>query len=695
MVGKKNFYSFKPHDNEEISLEKLGDKYIDQGDYNNAKKAYTKAIKLNPTSSSTFNKLGKICTVRGESKESIDFYEKSLSINANQSDVWLLLAKSLNEFKEYEKALKACLKSISIEFLNVDAHFLLSLILINLNRHSDAEIVTRKVIKMSPNIIGPKINLSLILKNLDQLDEAEKIIRDAIQENPESIRAKLSLIEILVSKGDLNSAESQLRSSILSASNDERFLTKLSDVLIKRKKFVEAEKILLKLIKTNPQDIFLHSSMTKVLISLGDLDQAEKFAREAIKNLPNNAILHLNLGVVLMEKSELVGAESEIKIAQGLDSSMGETFTCLGNIYAVMGKMQISKKYFLKAKNFKSEFAKVQFYLSLQDYHLRDNSVKEEIFNIKDSNINSDKDLIYLNFARSNVLHKQKNYQESTSCLQKANNLKLNLYPSDKETRITTTNSLREHSENMVFPKEVNKEKCKHIFIVGMPRSGSTLLETILSMNPRLNDLGENPLFELSYKKWKSKKLNPDNQRLEEIYSTTLQLPKQQNHLTTNKFLQNYMYSGVIACNIPSARIIHCYRHPLDNILSMYRANFAKGHRYTSSLLDCSDVLLNQSEVMQEYKIKYKSFIYEFNYDKLVLSPEKEIKSLINWLNWEWNESYLNPHSSERYINTASIVQVRNPINSKSLGSWSNYKLLLSPIYKKISESKLFVEFSF
>ena len=90
---------------------------------------------------------------------------------------------------------------------------------------------------------------------------------------------------------------------------------------------------------------------------------------------------------------------------------------------------------------------------------------------------------------------------------------------------------------------------------------------------------------------------------------------------------------------------------------------------------------------MDEYKKRYRSKIYDLNYDLLVSKPNKEIKSLISWLNWKWDESYLSPHLNPRSVSTASSVQVRSQINSKSIGGWKNYKEMLKPAIDVLTQT--------
>ena len=90
---------------------------------------------------------------------------------------------------------------------------------------------------------------------------------------------------------------------------------------------------------------------------------------------------------------------------------------------------------------------------------------------------------------------------------------------------------------------------------------------------------------------------------------------------------------------------------------------------------------------MTAYKNRYRSKIYDLNYDLLVSDPNKEIKSLISWLGWQWDNKYLSPHLNPRSVSTASSIQVRSPINSKSIGGWKNYKDILKPAIEILTQT--------
>ena len=219
-----------------------------------------------------------------------------------------------------------------------------------------------------------------------------------------------------------------------------------------------------------------------------------------------------------------------------------------------------------------------------------------------------------------------------------------------------------------------------------MPRSGSTLVESIISLNDDVFDLGESEALPISYTKWIK---NKEDFSLFELYKKEIKADLISCQTITDKNLFNYAYLPLILGKIKGSRIIYTYRNPLDNILSMYRANFRDGYSYSSSLIDITRVLINEKKLMQKYKILFPNHIYSINYDSLVSNPELEIRRLINWLNFEWHEKYLSPHLNQRRVSTTSNLQVRSPINKKSLSGWKNYKDLLKPAINLLAKEEL------
>ena len=217
------------------------------------------------------------------------------------------------------------------------------------------------------------------------------------------------------------------------------------------------------------------------------------------------------------------------------------------------------------------------------------------------------------------------------------------------------------------------KDSNQYVFIVGMPRCGSTLLESILSLNPEVKDLGEVTFLEESLQK------SNDLLEVRKLYKEKVMLVNSKQQIFTDKNLFNFLYCPIIYRFFPNAKIIHCIRNPLDNILSIYRTNFLN-QSFSSSLNDISDLYLYHLKLMKEYKSKFGSIIYSYDHEQVVRNPKETIQDLINWLDWEWNEKYLSPQKSKRSVFTASSAQVRKKINPNSSGSWKKYEDLLEPI---------------
>ena len=199
------------------------------------------------------------------------------------------------------------------------------------------------------------------------------------------------------------------------------------------------------------------------------------------------------------------------------------------------------------------------------------------------------------------------------------------------------------------------------------------MLESILSINSDVQDLGEVSFLEESLKKTKNLL------EVKDFYKQRVMLINSKKKIFTDKNLFNFLYCPIIYNFFPNARIIHCKRNPLDNILSIYRTNFLN-QSFSSSLNDITELYLYHLELMDEYKNKFGSIIYSYDHDKVVKNPKENIRNLIDWLKWKWNDKYLSPQKSKRTVFTASSAQVRQKINSNSSGYWKNYEDLLYPI---------------
>ena len=463
--------------------------------------------------------------------------------------------------------------------------------------------------------------------------------------------------------------------------NSDQLIKKAFELQAQGKK-LEASKYYAYLINKGIKDCRVFSNYGMFLNEIGKNKEAELELKKAIALNPKYSNAYYNLAVLSIAQGNLEKAELELKKAITLNPKDANAYYNLGFILKDLGRLKESESFNQKALEVDSQFTDAYYSLSTMQANDRNQKWQNQLFSESLLKNKKNRELVNIFFARSNILHKEKNYEESSRYLKLANNLKLELNPSKPEIIFNKSKLLLIESNQKEIDQEVDANSPESIFIVGMFRSGSTLLESVLSMRTNVYDLGEIDFLEKSF--FESRKLKQEI-NLAKLYWEKLN-SKTKFKITTNKNLFNYQFTGIIANKIPNAKIIHCFRNPLDNILSIYRTHFAKGNEYSSSLVDAAQVYLDQEELMTKYKSRFRAKIYDFNYDSIVGNPNQEIKSLISWLGWEWEDKYLSPHLNPRSVSTASNVQVRSPINKKSLGGWTNYKEMLRPAMEIITQ---------
>ena len=490
--------------------------------------------------------------------------------------------------------------------------------------------------------------------------------------------------------GEKNQSKKEITSKNKQKVNIGQLIKKAFELQSQGKK-LEAAKYYTYLIKQGIKDYRVFSNYGIFLNEIGKHKEAELELKKAISLNPEYPNAYYNLAVLYIGQGNFEKAELELKKTIKLKSDFAIAHYNLGFILKDQGRLKEAETYTQKALEVDPQFTDA--YLSLSTMQTNDTSQKwhNQLFSESLLKNKNNRELVNIFFARSNIFHRKGKYEKSAENLITANNIKLRIYKSEANLLIDKTKKLKISSENYERNNQEFKNYPMSIFIVGLPRCGSTLIESIISLNSKVRDLGEVNILEKSYREYKQseKKIN-----LSEIYWKKLEITDNKT-TTTNKWLFNYQYAGIIAKAIPNAKIIHCYRNPLDNILSTYRAHFATGNNFSSSLVDSAEVFSDQDEIMQTYKKEFKNHIYSLNYDELVTHPSKEIKSLIRWLGWNWNDLYLSPHLNNRKVSTRSNVQVRSPINTKSLGGWKNYKEMLRPAMEIITKKNKYKDLKY
>ena len=583
----------------------------------------------------------------GKFKDAEKVYADSFRDNDNSFDLcysYALFSKDLKNYLLAKKLLVNLTKKFPSE---IRPYIIISDILTIENRLSEAEQVLLLAKNIHPKNSDVLYNFARLYWSGKNFELSLKYINKAIELNNEIENYKILKADILICIDQLDEALSILDFLKNNKKNNNQIqvINLISQIHMRNKNFKTAEHILFELIENYNNFELGYLNLSNLYVLTKELDKGIKILKKGLNIFPNYIPFYKNLATIYKNNGQLNKAlEIHLLIIKK-------------NKYDFNSYYELSTIYDFKDHK--------------DDLNLLLNT------NINKLNISSK---IYAAFALSNIFHKKKKYEKSAYFLKIANDQSLMQCGSSYELRINNAEFIRS--------LDIKKQRCRPItnsqqliFIVGMPRSGSTLLENILSLNEKVVDMGEIDFLEESFKKIK------DINDIFSSYKKKIENKFKPASCFTDKNLFNFVYCGVIYRYFPNAKIIHCMRNPLDNILSMYRTNF-RNQSFTYSLPDIANLYVYHFNIMQEHKKHYGDIIFEYSYEELVKNPKSEIPKIINWLGWEWDNAYLAPHKNKRNVFTASSSQVRKKIYSSSIKLWKEYEELLKPAIDIIQSNK-------
>ena len=530
----------------------------------------------------------------------------------------------------------------------VKSYLLLSEIYTFQKNFKEAEKLLLNSLEIDKNNSFIYYRLAILYFTIKSYKNAIKFIDYALMISPNNKEYNILKADILFNKTEYKNAIFVL-SKINAEKNSNLHLRRellLSNIFISTSEFKKAEFTLLNLKAVFKTEKIIFLSLSNLYFQMKNLKKGILILLEGLKLYPSFLPLKFNLAVMYRNSGDLkLAIDTHLEIIK-IDSSYLDSYYELSSLYDF--------------GNHKKEL---------------------ELFLNFDFNKFSPNHKIKAAFSKSNIFHSLKNYSKSAKYLKIANEEKLKLYPSDLELKKNTGEFYKKLCLKKTNQEFDIKDETKILFIVGMPRSGSTLLENIISVKNNVLDMGEVSYLEQSLNEVSEFRYIFKN------YISKIQDIKN-NYIFTDKNLFNFFYCPVIYNYFPGAKIIHCIRNPLDNILSIYRTNFLK-QNFSSSIIDITELYIYQHNLMKYYKELYGEIIYTYKYDDLVKNPSLEIPKLIEWLGWEWDDNFLNPHTNKRNVFTASSSQVRKKINKKGIGTWRKYEEILKPSIDLIKQSNL------
>jgi tetratricopeptide (TPR) repeat protein len=444
--------------------------------------------------------------------------------------------------------------------------------------------------------------------------------------------------------------------------------TNLAQALNSLGRFQESISAYQKALKIKPDDLIVHGQLNATLVRWGKLDEAIAGYDRMLELSPENPqVIALKVNV-LERKGEKTQAYALLKP--------------LINLYPDNPDLAVA-------------FAAVCNEVGHCDEATR---MLEAI--VDNPKISLQQDLACdVHFSLGKLYDGAANYQKAFSHYLKANMIKGRTFDIRKFTRnideVIKTFSAQslQSAPNATIPTD------SAVFIIGMPRSGTSLVEQILASHPDVAAGGElYYVFSLAkeitnlvasrkpYPQYINGLTSDICNTIAQRYLDRLNDISSTSRYVTNKMPQNFLILGLISILFPQARIIHCQRDPRDTCISCFFQDFTQGHEYAYSLETLGGYYRQYERLMDHWSKVIDRPVMTIQYEDLVADQETQTRRLLEFLDLPWDDACLNFYKNERVIPTASYDQVRQPIYNKSVGRWKHYEIYLQPLLKALED---------
>ena len=439
------------------------------------------------------------------------------------------------------------------------------------------------------------------------------------------------------------------------------------------------------------------NNIANVYKNLKEYSLAEDNYKKALDINPNFINALVNYGSLKYELNDYKGSIELYQKALNLDNKTQLAHYNLGLVYQALGHFDNAKFHLQKLIGINPKITAADKILSRftqykdGDPHIDNMKTKLNTLDL------SDIEKINLFFSLGKAYEDLKDYEKSFYYLKSGNNLKKKLSTYNFKNDLQVFDTIKEFFNKINFNKNNTNEYNKNIiFIVGMPRSGTSLIEQILSSHSNIYGAGELPYLENTMRNEffnnnnlnisKLNKLN-DTKMLKALGDHYFSLMNNYNYkekFVTDKAPLNFRWIGLIKLIFPDSKVIHCSRSSKDNCLSLYKNIFDENLDWSYAEDDLSNYYNQYLSLMEFWKDKMPNYIYDIQYENLISNSEIEIKNLLNFCNLNWEENCMNFHKNKRAIKTVSSSQARTTFYSSSVASYKNYEKFLSKLYSSL-----------
>ena len=558
-----------------------------------------------------------------------------------------------------------------------------------------------KAIELNSGYAEAYCNKANVLREMGRLPEATAACMQALRLNPNIAEFHNSLGVIHKESSNWPAALVAFETALKLRPNYLEALVNVANVLKSLKRFEDAVTIYNKALALRPDWAEVHGNRGSALKDLERPEDALASFDAAIRLDPLSADFHSSRGDVLRELKRIDEAMESCRKALSLKPDHAPSWLVLGRIHAEMAQFDEARRSYEMARQLDPDaIAPLYGMVWIGKFSAEDPLLGHIEHRLGDVSI-SDEDRAFLHHAFGKLCNDVGRYDESMAHFSAGKKLLAVNFDMDK---------YRENLEAMkqLFTPSFFAERQgfgvadeRPVFIVGMPRSGTTLVEQIIASHHQARGLGELPhmeriarsvggsLRDLRLLAEGARRLGAaDVTRLASRYQEAYARSEPVMARLADKMPQNFLWLGLIALMFPKAHIIHCRRDSLDTCVSIYMQSFIDRHDYGKDMTTLGAYYRCYEDLMEHWRQFLPIPIHDCVYETLVGDFEGSVRSLVDFLGLEWDPNCLDYHQRDRQVSSASLWQVRQPLFDTSVGRWRRYEKHLGPLREALGRSE-------
>lgn len=638
----------------------------------------------------------------GNYKRAVELCTAVLKRDPKAHSAYNVLALSENRRGRSKPALRAINKALELAPRLAGYHNNLGEIQRNIGDADAALRAYRNALKYDPKHPGAMANLGIVLAQHKQLDDAEKYLRAALALNPDLIEAQYNLGLIALTQGHAESAESAFQHILRNDPTNPDALNQLALLQTQRGDHAASYQHFTRILESNPNDCRGWAGILNSYRQTGQIERAAK-RLEALPNVcADDIAVLLASSRVLAEHGELSAALARLQRAHTLMPDDPLVQRSLGDHYLSRGAAELAEQAYRRCLTLDPQDVGTLIQLvRSRRITATDDADVTALTRARERDDLSDAERIAIEFALGKAYEDLRQYPQAFAHFRAGNERRAKRQPFNLDAHRRLFNCLKRRFPGGRTKPATPAHITAPIFVVGMPRSGTTLVHQILAAHPAITGAGELNTLNIALASacgfTEQSDLADGIAALDsrQIIDIGNRYRRDTAHFVSgdgttrwivDKMPQNFRYLGLIREALPEAVLILCQRDPRDTALSIYKQNFSGHHDYAYRLEDIGHYWREYRALMIHWQATLGDALHVVDYESLTASPETGIAGLLNHCGLDVDPACLNFHRGDTAVHTASITQVRQPIHRNSVAAWRRYERELAPFIRALGD---------